>query len=119
MNRKVASTVLLASLLLSFLGPALFVTGAYGVPEIQWSKNYNGFNGWKTIQTSDGGFAIAEDTLDHVPMVIKVDADGNRQWEKTYYSSGYTAFSIAESRDDGYMLITNGDLLLKLDSEGK
>jgi hypothetical protein len=87
-------------------------------PEILWSKNYNGFNGWQTIQTSDGGFAIAEDTLDHVPMAIKVDADGNRQWENTYPNNGSSGGrSIVQSTDGGYMLLPGGGLL-KLDSDG-
>jgi hypothetical protein len=119
MNRKAVVAFLVVLLLSSFVSLLLSIKADSAAPEIQWSKNYNGFKGWKTIQTSDGGFALAEETLDHVPMAIKVDADGNRQWEKTYQIDGVYGVprSIVQSADGGYILLI-GHLLLKLDSNG-
>ena len=58
-----------------------------------WSKTYGGTgtdHGWgETVQTSDGGYAIAGDTDSFGAggydfWLVKTDASGNMQWNKTY-----------------------------------
>jgi hypothetical protein len=104
--------------------------------EIQWNKTYGGTN-WEEsrcmIKTNDGGFAIAGFTSygwigNRDFLLIKTDANGNEQWNKTYGgSSSEEAYSIVQTVDGGYALLGttlsfgagNGDFwLIKTDSLG-
>jgi len=84
---------------------------------IQWSKTYGGTDddrGEQIIQTSDGGYAmigysrssdgdvsINEGFQDH--WVVKLDAQGEIQWEKSYgFPGSDQAFSIIQTSDGGY-----------------
>lgn len=84
---------------------------------IQWSKTYGGTNddrGEEVIQTSDGGYALSgysrsndgdvsgnEGFQDH--WIVKLDAQGEIQWEKNYgFSGSDQAFSIIQTSDGGY-----------------
>jgi len=84
---------------------------------IQWSKTYGGTNddrGEEVIQTSDGGYAMTgysrssdgdvsnnEGFQDH--WVVKLDAQGEIQWEKSYgFPGSDQAFSIIQTTDGGY-----------------
>jgi len=55
--------------------------------------------------------------------VIKTDADGNAEWEKTFGGSGYDEAAAIQPTDDcGYIVVGsyNGDdfYLIKTDGEG-
>lgn len=84
---------------------------------IQWSKTYGGTDddrGEEVIQTSDGGYAMVgysrssdgdvsnnEGFQDH--WVVKLDAQGEIQWEKSYgFPGSDQAFSIIQTSDGGY-----------------
>ncbi len=84
---------------------------------IQWSRTYGGTNddrGEEVIQTSDGGYALSgysrsndgdvsanEGFQDH--WILKLDAQGEIQWEKNYgFSGSDQAFSIIQTSDGGY-----------------
>ena len=79
-----------------------------------WSKTYGGtgsdIGGGGVVQTSDGGYAIAGATSSFGAggsdfWLIKTDADGNMQWNKTYggaldeYCGG-----MCQTNDGGYAL---------------
>ena len=87
----------------------LIKTDSYG--NMEWNQTYGGVDqdiAWSLIQTSDGGFAIAGDTLsfgagDHDYWLVKTDSSGNMEWNQTYGKEDYDfAYSLVESIDGGY-----------------
>lgn len=95
----------------------LFKTDALG--NMQWEKTYGGAN-WEeasSIQpTADGGYIIAGFTVsagDNARdfYLIKTDASGNLQWEKTYGGQrNEGASKVLQTADGGYLIagyITN------------
>jgi len=102
---------------------------------IQWEKTYggSGYDFARSIrQTSDGGYIVAGETssfgANTEVWVLKLDADGNIQWQKTYGGPNYDiAHSIQQTSNGGFIVAgeTNsfgsGDYdvwVLKLDSNG-
>jgi hypothetical protein len=113
-----------------------------------WEKCFGGVNidrGYSVCDTDDGNFMIAGSTESQYPyiennhglsdfLLIKIDQEGNKIWQKTYGGSGHeTCKSIKKSNNGGYLLIGNsssidGDLsnnygeqdvwMLKVDNEG-
>ena len=103
-------------------------------PGVEWDKTCGGSGdefGLSVDQTSDGGYVAAgyiksHETGDVDMLVIKVDADGNEEWNRTYGGNeedqGYT---IQQTNDGGYIVI-GGTLsygpgvawLVKLDTNG-
>ncbi|HHT9125377.1 MAG TPA: BACON domain-containing protein [Candidatus Brocadiia bacterium] len=80
---------------------------------IQWQKAYGGslseYAG-DIRQTNDGGYIVAGSTYSFGAgkadiLVIKLDAMGNIQWQKTYGKSDYdVASSIQQTFDGGYIV---------------
>jgi hypothetical protein len=106
----------------------------------QWEKTIGGSGedvGYSIRQTRDDGYVVAGSTKsygmgDENLWLLKCDANGTRQWDRTFggfvYSSGDGAWSVDESRDGGYIVTgyTRSfgagakDLwLLKTDTKGK
>jgi hypothetical protein len=81
----------------------------------QWEKTYPWAGSNNTAnsvcQTSDGGYIIAGTTsneFDSDFLLIKTDANGNEQWNKTYGGPSYEhAYSVQQTSDGGY--IVGGD----------
>jgi len=115
--------------------------------EIQWSKKFHGhyyeyndeyvFNFGSFIQTSDGGYVFAGSYPYPGPappytgmlLLIKVDALGNLQWNRTFASySGFRPSSIMQTEDDEYVVIGTSSshspispsffAIMKTDSDG-
>jgi predicted secreted protein len=102
-----------------------------------WSKTYGG-TGADTgagdiIQTSDGGYAISGDTASFGAggtdyWLIKTDAAGNMQWNKTYGGSlAESEAAMCQTSDGGYALVgdtksfgagSNDFWLVKTDAAG-
>jgi predicted secreted protein len=81
---------------------------------MQWSKTYGGNGtdyGYGVVQTSDGGYAISGYTTSFGTggqdfWLIKTDASGNMQWNKTYGGTGTdAAMCLIQSVDGGYALV--------------
>jgi predicted secreted protein len=80
-----------------------------------WSKTYGGTGNdsgaGDIIQTSDGGYAISGDTASFGAggadyWLIKVDADGNMQWNKTYGGAAAESdAAMCQTSDGGYALV--------------
>ncbi|MHA2610064.1 MAG: InlB B-repeat-containing protein [bacterium JZ-2024 1] len=80
---------------------------------VLWQKTYGGpYNDWaySLQQTSDGGYIVAGSTYsfgagsDDI-WVLKLDADGNVLWQKTYGGAdGDGAYSIQQPSDGGYIV---------------
>jgi len=94
----------------------LVKTDEYG--NMEWSQTYGGEGddyANSLVETSDGGFAIAG-TRDLVIsylltreegnfLLVKTDAYGNMEWNRTYGGAGYDyANSLVETSDGGYAI---------------
>jgi len=84
---------------------------SYG--NMQWSKTYGGNEydmAFSVVETSDGGYALAGDTesfsVGEVDVwLVKTDADGNIQWNKTFGGADADwARSVIQTEDGGYAL---------------
>lgn len=92
-----------------------FVTKYNSLGKIEWQKLY-GTEGndelWDIIPTSDGGYLAAgytlvtRDTTHGDGFLVKIDANGNEEWQ---YKTSYTSFDIFHKvveLDDGTYLAT-------------
>ena len=79
---------------------------------VQWNKTYGGAYddiASSLVQTDDGGYALAGYTSSYSGLadfwLIKTDADGNAQWNKTYDRiDSEWAYSVIQTSDAGYAL---------------
>jgi len=78
-----------------------------------WNKTYRvTSNDWFSdlLETADGGYALAGSTWTNHPtyydfLLVKTDADGTMQWNKTYGGTGYQeAYALVQTVDGGYAL---------------
>jgi len=128
-------SIIVLSVLVIF--PLIIPVGASSM----WSQTYGGPEGDSAgamVQTSDGGYALAGATLSFGESpndfwLIKVDANGNMEWHKTYGVAGnnatmFRAVSLVQTSDGGYAIAGgNGSMgelalfdfwLVKTDSSG-
>jgi len=79
----------------------------------EWNRTYGGAYddfAYSVVQTSDGGYAIAGNTYSFGAgasdaWLIKTDAAGNMQWNKTYGGTDYEYVrSMVQTSDGGYAL---------------
>jgi len=101
----------------------------------QWNNTYGRDDyfseGERVCQTEDGGFIVTGSTwaLNQWGdiFVVKTDADGNVEWEKTFdFKYGSVSISIEEAPDDSYVISGSiGEpfkgcmaVLIKIDSDG-
>ncbi len=116
-NKKFLSFLLLIGLILTILSiniPFSKATNPPPIEWIQWTKTYGGTsNDYATsmIQTSDEGYVLAGTTrsfgagLDDF-WLIKTDAYGNQQWNKTYGGVDHELAScVVQTKDNGYALV--------------
>jgi hypothetical protein len=84
--------------------------------DMQWSKTYGGINNdyaYSLVQTVDGGYALAGATYSFGASasdcyLVKTDAVGDMQWNKTYGATGDDiARSVVQTADGGYALAGN------------
>ena len=87
----------------------------YANGTMQWNQPYGGTNVDEAesdtiVQTSDGGYAIAGRTYSFGAgnsdfWLVKADAAGNMQWNKTYGGANYDgAMSVVQTDDGGYAI---------------
>jgi hypothetical protein len=84
----------------------------YANGSVQWSKTYGDWNSEVAscvIRTSDGGYALGGIKGPYMGVVdmwiLKTDADGNEQWNKTYGGTGDdVAYAFVQTADGGYTL---------------
>jgi hypothetical protein len=81
--------------------------------DMEWNRTYGGAEHESAnalIKTSDGGFAMAGDTHSFGAgecdfWLVKTDANGNMEWNRTYGGLGYDyAKSLIETSDGGYAI---------------
>ncbi|MFB0514424.1 MAG: hypothetical protein ACETVQ_02490 [Candidatus Bathyarchaeia archaeon] len=125
-------------LIVDIRGKATASSGAhqrhYGImSNTQWTKTYGGAeseDAYSVVQTADGGYALAGHTDSYGAggdfWLVKTDAPGSHQWNKTYGGADYdSAYSVVQTADGGYALAGTigsfgaGDFwLVKTDSAG-
>lgn len=101
----------------------LFAGGAGVAPYEEWNRTFRSAgntSAHSVRQTADGGYLIGStcssyDPLRCSPWLLKTDADGNEQWNKTF-SSDYGARSILQTSDGGYIFADRS--LVKVDVNG-
>jgi hypothetical protein len=101
----------------------------YGTPANDWSIALEKYN-IPVLQTSDVGFIVATANESDDILVLKLDPDGNIQWQKKYGGSfREILWDMIQTADGGYILTgaigynyftgTGYDaLIIKLDSQG-
>jgi predicted secreted protein len=81
--------------------------------DMQWNKTYGGAGtdfGYCIIQAIDGGYAMVGYTNSsgaggQDDWLVKTDASGNMQWNKTYGgTAGEQAFTVVQTTDGGYVI---------------
>ncbi len=105
--------------------------------DILWMQIYGGSKSdavYSVIQTVDGGFALAGNTISFGAgksdaWLVKTDINGAAQWNQTYGgASGESAYSVIQTSDGGFALAGNtisygaGDWdfwLVKINARGK
>ena len=85
--------------------------------KLEWNKTYGGSKddrGQSLVQTTDGGYALTGYAMSddgdgsnnegfHDNWIIKVDASGNLEWEKSFGFSGHDhSYDILQTEDDGF-----------------
>jgi len=89
----------------------LLKTDALGNKE--WEKTFGGSGSdyaHSIVQTTDGGYIIAGETDSYGAgswdfYLLKTDASGNTEWEKTFGGSDYeVAYSVEQTTDGGYIV---------------
>ncbi len=102
---------------------ALLLITAGAVPVEEWNKTFTGA-GNATVssvrQTADGGSIILGSTCPNErwqcsPWILKTDAEGNEQWNKTF-PGDYGTRSILQTGDGGYIFADG--LVVKVDANG-
>jgi len=108
------------------------------VPEIEWEKTFGGVDydfPYSVQQTSDDGYITVGGTESYGAggwfdvYLIKTDASGNKDWEKTFGGSGDwdNGFSVQQTSDGGYIVAGETDsygagytdvYLIKTDASG-
>jgi GH25 family lysozyme M1 (1,4-beta-N-acetylmuramidase) len=89
--------------------------------DMQWNKTYGGTDqdcAYALVQTSDGGYALAGYTYSFgygSPgdfYLVKTDASGNMQWNKTYGGTDQDqAWALVETDDGGYAIAGSTEFL--------
>jgi len=102
-----------------------------------WHRTYGGYDGdlgASIKKTSDGGYIIAGTTYSFGAgeidaFLVKVDGEGNKQWQKTFGDKGDDGFEDAQQTSDGGYILAgltdwfggeeSSDIyLVKTDSDG-
>jgi predicted secreted protein len=116
LRKKNRNSIKVKGLLIAFLVSFTFsaVICPCACAASMWSKTYGGAAAdtaaGETVQASDGGYAILGDTSSFGAggsdfWLIKTDADGNMQWNKTYGGTGTeTSGDMCLTSDDGYAM---------------
>ncbi len=99
----------------------LLAGSAGAVPSEEWNRTFTGAGNAianSVQQTGDGGYILAGETynLTQSGWLVKTDAWGNEQWNRTFNDS-YNARSVQQTADGGYIFVGTSSLI-KTDASG-
>ena len=99
-------------------------TPAQTSPPIQWEQSFGGSSAEYpagSLKTSDGGYLLSATSNsgisgdksnagfgDYDVWVVKVDARGRKQWDKSFGGSGYDAIYVEQQTSDGGYILGGG-----------
>ena len=130
MNKKIVG-IFIVMLLIGTVLPVLGTQDNYVTMSTSlsggWIKHFEGTSwGHNVIQTSDGGYLIAGGTDysgNSDALLIKVDSDGNLEWEEKFGGLGWDAFEGLCELPDGDFIASGTDsskgFLVKTNSNGE
>ncbi len=105
--------------------PSIWVLKFTSECAVQWEKRFPGKYAYDIIQTSDGGYILSggapiTGSLNSNVYVIKLDAFGNKVWDKVYAQQVYVmlASGITETKDHGYVVAVK-QFVMKIDKNGE
>ncbi|WP_373519959.1 hypothetical protein, partial [Pricia sp.] len=88
--------------------------------ELEWNKTYGGSKddrGQSLVQTNDGGYAVTGYAMSddgdgsnnegfHDNWIVKLDAEGTIEWEKSFGFSGHDhSYDIVQTDDNGFFFV--------------
>ena len=93
----------------------------------QWNRTIGrpGYDSFNSIQnTLDGGYILAGSTLSYGTggdaWLLKIDTNGNEQWNKTFGLDGFdSVYSVVQTSDGGYVLAGTIDTAKNPDFKGQ
>jgi len=121
---------------LGYCGAKYYVVKIDANGNMQWEKNYKSTGDdalYSLQQTSDGGYILGgimhagyvyKNTYPSHPWIIKIDAKGNEQWDKTFEDYYYNSLpSIKQTLDGGYIFgayfyLSTDYQIIKTDANG-
>ena len=119
LSKSLISEVLVSVMLVVMtsvgLGTSPVLAANNSAPETEWEKTFGGSMidfGEVVRQTTDGGYIIVGSTRSYGAgwydvYLIKTDASGNKEWEKTFGgSSNDYAYSVQQTTDGGYIIVS-------------
>jgi len=115
---KEIATIIVFILLLSNASVFVPIARSDEAPAVEWSKTYGGSPGptrgddgaVQIIQTREGDYAVFGGTWSFATRecdwwLVKIDVDGNQQWNKTYDGRGWdNPRAVVQTSDEGYAL---------------
>lgn len=90
----------------------------------QWAKQLSGAQqtpdvALDIVPTSDGGYVFCGNS-DNQRVIWKVDAEGQDLWVSHFGPEGLEAYNaIIETRDGGFLAVSDGMMITKIDANGK
>ncbi len=129
-------SVTLSVMMVVNLGTELSLAADNSAPDMEWDQTFGSIydEGAHSVhQTTDGGYILAGFTVINGTnnwdvYLVKADASGNMEWEKTFGGDGYDiARAVQQANDGGYLIAgaTESDVpglrkvyLIKTDASG-
>ena len=116
---------IVCGLALSNNNPSIWVLKFTSDCSVMWEKRFSGKYALDIIETTDGGYMLCGGSpinggLNSNVYVIKLDADGNKVWDKVYSQQVYVMLNsgITETMDNGYVVVGK-KFVMKIDNNGE
>lgn len=116
---------IVCGLALSNNSPSIWVLKFDSNCTLMWDKKFAGKIAFNIINTTDGGYILSGGSsinggFNSNVYVIKLDADGNKVWDKVYSQQVYVMLhsGITETADNGYVVVGK-QFVMKIDKNGE